>query len=121
MPGKRVRAVMWRDQGVWRGRILPDGPERFGRTRGQCAASLRRTTRPSTLDIEVVPELVGVAEAAEILGWDKRRVFTYISRNSFPEPVAMLASGRGRRREDIEAYARRPRNVRPTSREGPPS
>ena len=101
MPGKRVRAVMWRDQGVWRGRILPDGPERFGRTRGQCAASLRRTTRPSTLDIEVVPELVGVAEAAEILGWDKRRVFTYISRNSFPEPVAMLASGRVWRREDI--------------------
>ena len=40
--------------------------------------------------MEVVPDLVGVAEAAEILGWDKRRVFTYISRGSFPEPIAML-------------------------------
>jgi predicted DNA-binding transcriptional regulator AlpA len=64
------------------------------------------------LTIEVVPELVGVAEAAEILGWDKRRIFTYISRSSFPEPVAMLASGRVWRRDDIEEYARGRRSHR---------
>jgi predicted DNA-binding transcriptional regulator AlpA len=59
----------------------------------------------ATLTVEVLPALVGVAEAAAILGWDKRRIFTYISRRSFPEPVALLASGRVWRREDIESYA----------------
>lgn len=39
------------------------------------------------------PELVGVQEAAKILGWDKRRVATYISRGSFPDPIQRLASG----------------------------
>jgi len=97
---------MWPRDGRWVGRIQPDGPERAGRTRGQCAAALRRAAGGAALTIEVVPELVGVAEAAEILGWDKRRIFTYISRNSFPEPVAMLASGRVWIRDDIEAYAR---------------
>ena len=64
------------------------------------------------LTVEVLPELVGVAEAAAILGWDKRRVFTYISRGSFPEPIAKLASGRVWRRDDIQAYARRRRPSR---------
>jgi SAM-dependent methyltransferase len=49
--------------------------------------------------------LVGVAEAAAILGWDKRRVATYIRRGSFPEPLASLASGRVWDRGDIEAFA----------------
>jgi len=46
-----------------------------------------------------------VAEAAEIMGWDKRRVITYIDRGSFPEPITSLASGRIWLREDVEAYA----------------
>ena len=50
-------------------------------------------------------DLVGVAEAAAILGWDKRRVATYISRGSFPQPLASLASGRVWDRADIEAFA----------------
>jgi SAM-dependent methyltransferase len=48
--------------------------------------------------------LVGVAEAAEILGWDKRRVATYIRRGSFPEPLESLASGRVWEESDIRAF-----------------
>jgi len=58
------------------------------------------------------PGIVGVAEAAEILGWDKRRIFTYLSRGSFPEPLTALASGRVWRRSDIEDFARDRRSRR---------
>ena len=37
-----------------------------------------------TLTVEVVPQIVGVAEAAEIMGWDKRRVVTYLDRGAVP-------------------------------------
>lgn len=56
--------------------------------------------------IELTPELVGVSEAAALLGWDRRRVATYVGRGSFPAPVATLASGRVWRREDVEAFGR---------------
>jgi hypothetical protein len=39
------------------------------------------------------------------MGWDKRRVVTYIDRGSFPEPITALASGRIWLREDVQAYA----------------
>jgi predicted DNA-binding transcriptional regulator AlpA len=68
-------------------------------------AALRRRAGKYPLTILELPELAGVSEAAAILGWDKRRIFTYLSRGSFPEPVAALASGRVWRRADIEAYA----------------
>jgi predicted DNA-binding transcriptional regulator AlpA len=58
------------------------------------------------LTVEELPSLVGVAETAAMLGWDKRRIFTYLSRGSFPDPVAALASGRVWLRRDIEAYQR---------------
>jgi SAM-dependent methyltransferase len=51
------------------------------------------------------PRLVGVSEAARILGWDKRRVSTYVRRGSFPEPVASLAGGRVWAEEDVRAFA----------------
>jgi hypothetical protein len=54
--------------------------------------------------VEAAPSLVGVAEAAAILGWDKRRVVTYIDRGSFPQPLAELAGGRVWAREDVEAF-----------------
>src|SRR5690606_11406555 len=57
------------------------------------------------LTVEVVPPIAGVAEAAEIMGWDKRRVITYIDRGHFPEPLTSLAGGRVWLREDVEAYA----------------
>jgi hypothetical protein len=56
--------------------------------------------------VEVTPDVVGVSEAATILGWDRRRVATYVSRGAFPEPIAALASGRVWRREDVEAFGR---------------
>ena len=73
---------------------------------GECLAELRTVTgRRRHAHVEVVPDVVGVAEAAEIMGWDKRRVVTYIDRGSFPEPITALASGRIWLREDVQAYA----------------
>lgn len=74
-----------------------------------------------TLVVETLPLLAGVAEAADVMGWDKRRVVTYIDRGSFPEPVQSLASGRIWRRSDVEAYrnewsARRARPARTSGR-----
>jgi hypothetical protein len=70
-------------------------------------AELRRLAGAGvTLTVEAVPSLAGVAEAAAIMGWDKRRVITYIDRGAFPEPVAALASGRVWRRADVEAFAK---------------
>lgn len=59
---------------------------------------------PVTVLVEVAPDLVGVAEAASMLGWDKRRVVTYVDRGSFPEPIARLAGGRVWARADVEAF-----------------
>ena len=79
-------------------------------------AALRRTLKrsrgataggePNTLVVEVLPLLAGVAEAAQVMGWDKRRVITYIDRGSFPAPAQSLASGRVWLRSDIERFAR---------------
>lgn len=37
--------------------------------------------------------LVGLSEAAQILGWDKRKLATYIKRGKFITPIQRLASG----------------------------
>ena len=98
---------MWRAEGRWHARLdRPRARLISSRSRAACLEKLRADAGKALLTVEVVPDLVGVAEAAEILGWDKRRVFTYISRDSFPEPVAYPASGRIWRRADIEGYAR---------------
>jgi hypothetical protein len=86
-----------------------------GATKERCLASLRRAlertlpdgdrAEPVTILVETLPALAGVAEAADVLGWDKRRVVTYIDRGTFPEPVQSLASGRVWLRADVEAYA----------------
>jgi hypothetical protein len=77
------------------------------RTPEGCLAGIRRAAGESALLwVEVMPDLVGVAEASQILGWDRRRVSTYVRRGAFPEPVASLASGRVWRREDVEAFGR---------------
>jgi len=100
---------MWESGGRWYAHIL-DAPmfvEVTGTSRGSCLAELRKVAGPDVeLTIDVIPNLVGVAEAAEIMGWDKRRVITYIDRGHFPEPIASLAGGRIWLREDVEEYAR---------------
>jgi hypothetical protein len=83
-----------------------------GASRERALANLRRSLGRSlatdgnlTLIVEVVPRLAGVAEAAEVMGWDKRRVITYIDRGRFPEPIQSLASGRVWLRRDVEEFA----------------
>jgi hypothetical protein len=99
---------MWETGGRFYAHIL-DAPayiEVTGVTKRECLKQLRETTGDDVdLTIEVVPSVVGVAEAAEIMGWDKRRVVTYIDRGSFPEPLTALASGRIWLREDVQTFA----------------
>jgi hypothetical protein len=101
---------MWESGGRWHGRLTdPPSPARVkAPSRAACLRGLRDAAGPEALlTVEVAPELVGVAETAAILRWDKRRIFTYLGRGSFPEPFAALASGRIWLRSDIEAFARR--------------
>jgi hypothetical protein len=103
------RAEMWFEDERWHARIDGPGHPRAvsAATRESCVATLRRLTgRGATLVIEVTPDVVGVAEAAAIMGWDKRRVVTYLDRGSFPKPFAHLASSRIWRRADVEAFSR---------------
>lgn len=78
------------------------------RTKETCLRRIREEARirSRALVVEVVPHLVGVAEAADILGWDKRRVATYIKRGSFPEPVESLAGGRVWKVDDVIEFGR---------------
>ncbi len=108
------------EDGRWVG-VVPDGqgvPSFLtkGASRDDCFEKVRRsldrslseqgTGGPLNLLVEVVPRLAGVAEAAEVMGWDKRRVITYISRGRFPEPLQSLASGRVWARSTLEDFAR---------------
>ena len=90
---------------VWVGTVR--GREIRRRSRDGCVKALRRLAGDDALLwIEITPDVVGVSEAATILGWDLRRVATYVSRGAFPEPISELASGRVWRREDVEAFGR---------------
>jgi hypothetical protein len=103
-----VRARLWETGGRWYARILdvPIYVEVTGTSRAGCLDELRRAIGDDVeLTVEVIPRIAGVAEAAEIMGWDKRRVITYLDRGSFPEPLTALASGRIWLTEDLEAYA----------------
>jgi hypothetical protein len=103
-----VRARLWEVGGRWFAAVL-DAPvyvEVTGTSRRSCLDELREAIGEDVvLTVEVIPSIVGVAEAAEIMGWDKRRVVTYIDRGSFPEPLTTLASGRIWLREDVESFA----------------
>jgi hypothetical protein len=104
----RVRARMWQLGGRWYAHVLeaPVYVEVTGTSRAGCERELRAVIGDdAVLTMEVIPDLVGVSEAAEIMAWDKRRIITYIDRGHFPEPIASLAGGRIWLREDVEAYA----------------
>jgi hypothetical protein len=114
-----ARARMWETGGRWYAHVLdvPAYIEVTGTTRQRCFEELKKITGDDVdLVVEVIPAVVGVAEAAEIMGWDKRRVITYIDRGSFPEPITSLASGRIWLREDVEGYARVWRETHPSPR-----
>jgi hypothetical protein len=99
---------MWEAGGRWFAHVLDVSAyiEVTGTSRGSCLDELRNVTGEDVdLMIEVIPAVVGVAEAAEITGWDRRRVISYIDRGSFPEPIVALASGRIWLREDVQDYA----------------
>jgi hypothetical protein len=110
-----IHVVMREDgSGRWSAMTAGDSPTRAtGASRERCLANLRRSIDRKlprspdglTLIIEVLPRLAGVAEAAEITGWDKRRVVTYIDRGTFPEPVQTLASGRVWLATDVKRFA----------------
>jgi hypothetical protein len=109
-----MRALVVERDGRWHG---SHGAVRVeASTQRRCVAALRRAAGVAgdAFVVEVVPDLVGVTEAAHLLGWDRRRVATYVERGTFPEPVAELASGRVWRAEDVAAFAatRRPRRRR---------
>jgi hypothetical protein len=117
--GDPAHARMWESGGRWYAHVLdvPAFIEVTGTSRASCVEELRKVTGDDVdLLIEVVPSVVGVAEAAEIMGWDKRRVITYIDRGSFPDPITSLASGRIWLREDVEEYAAAWRAAHPTKR-----
>jgi hypothetical protein len=96
---------MHRDAHGWSGRLADE--EVRAKTRDGCVSALRRLAGDDALlVVQETPDLVGVSEAATILGWDRRRVATYVSRGAFPAALARLASGRVWRRDDVEAFAR---------------
>jgi hypothetical protein len=114
---------VWETGGRWFAHVLdvPAYIEVTATSRSGCIEELRRVTGDDVdLILEVIPAVAGVAEAAEIMGWDKRRVITYIDRGSFPEPITSLASGRIWLREDVEEFARvwRETHPRPAAKKG---
>ena len=50
--------------------------------------------------------LMGVKEAGDFLGWDKRKVSAYYSRGLLPEPVIKLASGPIWIKKQLKKYMR---------------
>lgn len=109
--------------GGWRAISDEFGIEVTGSSRDQCLERLHQAVLgvlpavswergPPVVWLEEVPRLVGVTEAAAILGWDKRRVSTYVKRGSFPPPLESLAGGRIWAREDIQRFAQRFRRRR---------
>jgi hypothetical protein len=116
VPEDVLRVVLQRlPDGTWQGEAAEvdeagqgeaDPPVRVaGPTLRECLLALGLAVDPGPGEEDAgAVELAGVAEAAAILGWDKRRVATYVRRGSFPEPVASLAGGRVWRRGDVEAF-----------------
>jgi hypothetical protein len=103
----RSSATLWEHDGQWIGLLERPLVEVRASTRDRCLDRLAEAAGDrAPLVVEVMPALAGVAEAAAIMGWDKRRVITYLNRGSFPRPFTALASGRVWRRQDIEAFAR---------------
>ena len=113
MPSMEVWATIRQESdGSWRAETWEDRPRQAAaEDLEECVEALQGLLRGEaeddslTLVVQVMPVLAGVAEAAEVMGWDKRRVITYIDRGHFPPPLQALASGRVWLRSDVEDYA----------------
>lgn len=81
-------------------RILVDGRRPVWEVGGHFFSTRAEAMRVA----QFAEDLIGLAEAAEILGWDRRRVSVYIRRGKFPEPVARVAAGPLWTRQQIEEY-----------------
>ncbi len=109
MRAVRVSAVQEED-GTWRARCEEPRFSLEAPDADACLAKVheavkRRTPKEApVIMVEALPWLLGVAEAAKLLGWDKRRVITYIRRNSFPEPLQSLAGGRVWALDDVRTF-----------------
>lgn len=85
---------------------------------GPFLLSRDRIVRPLSHDKDlrstaVTHHLVGVHEIANLLGVSRQRVDEITRTHAdFPEPEAVLASGRVWKREDVEAWARRTGRMR---------
>jgi predicted DNA-binding transcriptional regulator AlpA len=55
-------------------------------------------------ELDQIPELVGLTEAAAILGVSRQRVHQLAQKNSFPSPVARLSSGSIWRETEVRNY-----------------
>ena len=112
MPSVEIWATLRQEtDGSWHAETWEDRPrEVIAGDLEECVEALQHAVQsdeaePLTLVVQVMPVLAGVAEAAEVMGWDKRRVITYIDRGHFPRPLQALASGRVWVRSDVEDYA----------------
>lgn len=92
---------IWNGAGTWKGWHLTT--DHAASSYNQPVLVMPDGTPLGPGDIIVGP-LVGYAETAEILGWDKRRVGLYMSRGAFPQPIQHLASGPIWTRKQIEDY-----------------
>jgi len=99
----RVLATQNAD-GTWHAAL--DDTELGAPTLDACIGALRRALPGRALILELRPKLLGVAEAAALLGWDRRRVITYVDRGSFPEPLESLAGGRVWALDDVREFHR---------------
>jgi hypothetical protein len=104
----QVHVSMRQDpDGRWRAASADGRVAASAQSRDSCLRSVRKqASGRSVLVVEVWPKLLGVAEAAELMGWDKRRVITYLDRGTFPTPIASLAGGRVWALDDVREFAR---------------
>jgi predicted DNA-binding transcriptional regulator AlpA len=49
-------------------------------------------------------DLLGVSEVSELLGWDRRKLSTYIKRGKFPTPIHRVEATPLWKRSQIEEY-----------------
>ncbi len=96
----RKDGILYAVAGTW------EEARAYAEGRGPAAVELTPEQRGlhAALEADLEGNLIGLAEAAEILSWDKRKLAVYRKRQGFPAPLAELASGPVWHRKQIEEY-----------------